>query len=70
MFRLEGRQGRYRDWEVSKIVLKIGKAAGVCAWLGNTPKVAEKHYLQVTDDHFRQAVDRDGKQEPPAHGAA
>lgn len=27
----------------------------VCAWLGNTPKVAIKHYAQVTDDDFRQA---------------
>ena len=25
-------------------------------WLGNTPVVATKHYLQVTDDHFAQAV--------------
>jgi integrase len=24
-------------------------------WLGNTPEIARKHYLQVTDDHFRQA---------------
>jgi excisionase family DNA binding protein len=22
----------------------------VCAWIGNTPKVAAEHYLQVTDD--------------------
>jgi len=28
----------------------------VCAWLGNSPKVAAKHYLQVTDDHFAAAV--------------
>ena len=28
----------------------------VCAWLGNSQPVAMKHYLQVTDDHFRQAV--------------
>ncbi|TWU21807.1 tyrosine-type recombinase/integrase [Bythopirellula polymerisocia] len=28
----------------------------VTAWLGNTPKVATKHYLQVTDDHFRKAA--------------
>jgi integrase len=27
----------------------------VCAWLGNSPRVAQKHYLQVTDDHFRRA---------------
>ncbi len=27
----------------------------VTAWLGNTPEIARKHYLQVTDEHFRQA---------------
>jgi integrase len=29
----------------------------VCAWLGNTPKVAMKHYLQVTDEDYRKAAD-------------
>ena len=28
----------------------------VCAWLGNSVPVAAKHYLQVTDDHFEQAI--------------
>lgn len=28
----------------------------VCAWIGNSQAVAAKHYLQVTEDHFRQAV--------------
>jgi integrase len=27
----------------------------VCAWMGNTPKVATKHYLQVTGEHFDKA---------------
>ena len=27
----------------------------VCAWLGNSLAVAAKHYLQVTDDHFKAA---------------
>ncbi len=27
----------------------------VCAWLGNSPKIANKHYLQVTDAHFEAA---------------
>ena len=27
----------------------------VCAWLGNTPTVAHKHYLTVTDEHFKAA---------------
>jgi integrase len=28
----------------------------VAAWLGNTPEIARKHYLQTTDEHFRQAA--------------
>lgn len=28
----------------------------ICAWLGNSPKVAHKHYLQVTDAHFEEAT--------------
>jgi len=28
----------------------------VCAWIGNTPKVAREHYLQVTEDHWRRAA--------------
>ncbi len=27
----------------------------VCDWIGHSPKVAQKHYLQVTDDHFTLA---------------
>lgn len=30
----------------------------VCAWLGNSPEVARKHYLQVTDEHFARAAGR------------
>jgi integrase len=28
----------------------------VAAWIGNTERVAQNHYLQVTDEHFRQAI--------------
>ena len=28
----------------------------VCAWLGNTPSIAHKHYLTVTDEHFDTAA--------------
>ncbi len=28
----------------------------VCKWIGNSQPVAAKHYLQVTDEHFRQAI--------------
>ena len=47
----------------------------VCSWIGNTKAVATKHYLQVTDEHFRKATqnptqtvqdkdDCDGQQRP------
>ena len=32
----------------------------VTAWLGNTPSVAQKHYLQVTDEHFARATKKEG----------
>ena len=32
----------------------------VCAWIGNSPDTARKHYLQVTEDHFRQAAENKG----------
>lgn len=52
MFRLEGRQGRYRDWEVSKIVSKIGKAAGVKVYVN--PKDPENVKYASAHD-FRRA---------------
>jgi hypothetical protein len=30
----------------------------VCAWIGNSPRVASKHYLQVTDSDFESAAVR------------
>ncbi|MEP3482380.1 MAG: site-specific integrase [Fuerstiella sp.] len=27
----------------------------VCKWMGNSPKVAQKHYLQTTEEHFEAA---------------
>ncbi len=39
----------------------------VCAWLGNTPTVAHKHYLTVTDEDFAMAAktgDKLGTQTP------
>ena len=32
----------------------------VCRWLDNTPSVALKHYLTVTDDHHQKAVQNGG----------
>ena len=28
----------------------------VCGWLGNSPRVAGKHYLQTTESHYQDAV--------------
>ena len=28
----------------------------VCAWIGNSESVAEKHYLQVIDAHYEKAL--------------
>ena len=39
----------------------------VCAWIGNTKSVAMEHYLQVTEDHFQQAI---GSNEEAAQKAA
>jgi integrase len=48
----------------------------VTAWIGNTERVASKHYLQVTDDHFARAAQGGAKsgapvvQNPVQHPAA
>lgn len=34
----------------------------VCEWIGNTPKVAANHYLQVTDEHYRKAAQNPAQQ--------
>ena len=39
------------------------------AWLGNTEAVAQKHYLQVTGEHFKQAVKSDVKSDAPDAGS-
>ena len=45
----------------------------VCEWIGNSPDVARRHYLQVTEEHFRKATSNptspmhaDGRTEPRA----
>lgn len=30
----------------------------VCQWIGNSPQVAAKHYLQVTEDHYAKAAQK------------
>ena len=39
----------------------------VCAWMGNSAKVAQEHYLQVTEEHFEQAA-QNAAQYPAASG--
>ena len=36
----------------------------VCAWIGNSPAIARKHYLQVTDDHFARALAQPAAPDP------
>ena len=31
----------------------------MCKWIGNTPEIANKHYLTVTDEHFEMAAATD-----------
>ena len=40
----------------------------VTAWLGNTPDIARKHYLQVTDEHHKRALEP-AAEKPAASGA-
>ncbi len=43
----------------------------VCAWLGNSEKIARKHYLKVTEVHFAKATgDLSEPQEASAESAA
>jgi len=42
----------------------------VVAWLGNTPEIARRHYLQVTDHHFEQALTPEPGPRRAAPGAA
>ena len=41
----------------------------VCTWLGNTTQIATKHYLQVTEAHYDQAVQK-AVHFPVQHAAA
>ncbi|MGE3243324.1 MAG: tyrosine-type recombinase/integrase [Pirellulales bacterium] len=36
----------------------------VCAWIGNSKPVAAKHYLQVTDEHFKKAAQKTAQSAP------
>lgn len=38
-------------------LMKVHGVEVACAWIGNTPAVATKHYLQITDDDYLQALE-------------
>jgi len=38
----------------------------VCTWLGHSETVARRHYLQTTDEHFRQATQLENPAQNPA----
>ena len=38
----------------------------VCEWIGNTAAVAVKHYLQTTEEHYRQAANSPESESPKA----
>ena len=38
-------------------LMKIHGVEVACAWIGNTPAVATKHYLQITDQDYEQALE-------------
>lgn len=38
-------------------LMKLHGVEVACAWIGNTPAVATKHYLQITDEDYLQALE-------------
>ncbi len=34
----------------------------VTEWIGNSPEIAKKHYLQITEDHYRKAAQNTAQQ--------
>jgi integrase len=40
----------------------------VCAWIGNSERVAQKHYLQITDSHFEKAAQNPAQQRAESTG--
>ncbi len=42
-------------WQTEFIDQRL-KLHVVCAWMGNTPKIANRHYLQITESDFEAAL--------------
>jgi hypothetical protein len=38
-------------------LIKVHGIEVACAWIGNTPAVAMKHYLQITDEDYEKALE-------------
>jgi hypothetical protein len=38
-------------------LIKVHSMEVACEWIGNTPAVALKHYLQITDEDYAKAMD-------------
>ena len=38
-------------------LIKVHGMEVACAWIGNTPAVAMKHYLQITDEDYEKALE-------------
>lgn len=52
--------GRVFQW-LASMFRGVQAALWLTAWLGNTPQVALKHCLQVTDEHFQKALKDDAE---------
>jgi len=40
-----------------RVCVAVSRTVRPAAWLGNSTTIAAKHYLQITDDHFRRAAE-------------
>jgi hypothetical protein len=38
-------------------LIKVHGMEVACAWIGHTPAVAMKHYLQITDEDYEKALE-------------
>jgi len=48
-------------------LMKLFPAHVVCAWIGNTERIANRHYLQLTDEDYARAATMDSAQNIAPH---
>ena len=53
-------EGKFKK-NISTRFKKTYPTVVVCKWMGNTPSVAHRHYLIVTDEDYAKALIRGGK---------